>query len=365
MSDILELQVELGTLLPGALLAALGTIGLPGIAADDVEQNIARLARHVSPSYLPFATFDGSPLAIHVSPGVHVAASPVVYIETGSRVPKFVCGRFSDLACGAWLWIAQYHKSKRDVLRAATDSLAAGIPGGRHVPPALWDLLQTAPDYEPTWWGYDPEPTTTRAWTLADVGHPFVDLETVDRDDVDSALAQLIAYITRHPDAAPEILAALVAAQVATGQSPSREHLLRVLSAEAWLGGGEVVRGVWKDTGCGLTEWDSTLKIALAGTGALDGTPFAPLMNHPNTYSGKDKHGAALLIEVADRFRGTGDHAAEVRQLRNAAFVSLLAEGRYSTAFCRRVADGCDRVVPDSLAAKIARVYGDADPSKA
>jgi hypothetical protein len=69
-------------------------------------------------------------------------------------------------------------------------------------------------------------------------------------------------------------------------------------------------------------------------------------------------------MEVAERFRNTGDHTAEVRQLRNSAFVSLFAHDHYSMPLCERIADACGRVALDSLAAKTARAYGQ-HPAKA
>lgn len=365
MNDIQKLYTELEFLIPKASVEALGKIGLPAIAKADLEQNIARLAHHVAPSYLPFATFDGSPLAIHLYPDKEVSTSPVVYIDTSSRTPQLVCDQFNDLPRGAWLWIARYFKDDCDTLRTATNTLASNIRGARSIQPELWDILATAPDYQPTWWGYNPKSATKQAWTIADVGHPFVELETVNKEDANTALAQLLTFMDGHTNPAPEILAGYIAAQVATGKTPSHEYILRILSAEAWLGGEEILKGFWKKTGEGLCEWDGTLKIALGVSGSLVGTPFAPLIGHPDAYSGKDKNGSELLIEAAEHFRNVGDYAGELCQLRNSAFVSLYAKGSYSRSLCERIADACNRIEPNSLAAKLACVYRSVSPNKA
>lgn len=365
MSNSSELQSELARILPGDAARALAQVGLPVIAPEDVVQHIARLTEHSSPSYLPFATFDGSPLAIHLSPGRDVLDSPVVYFSTGSRTPKFVCGNFRDLALGVWLWIAQYFKDRQVVLRSATDALATAIPGARSVPDSLWSLLQTAPDYEPTWWGYGASQETTVAWTLAAVGHPYAELGTVDDKQPGIAAGQLDAYASAHSNAAPQILAALISAQMGAAEPPNQDHIVRVLSAEAWLGDVEVVRAIWMRAEGGLNAWSIALHAALSIGGFLDLTPFAPLVGHGAAYSGKDPRGPKLLVEVADRFASLGNSGGEVCQLRNAAVVSLLTYGAYPKSLCDRIADACDNVSPNALAATCARAYRDAQPSDA
>ena len=82
-------------------------------------------------------------------------------------------------------------------------------------------------------------------------------------------------------------------------------------------------------------------------------------MGHPEAYSGTDKEGPALLEEVAQRFRDGGDRAAEVRQRRNAAFLSLYTRGGYSQKQIQEIGDACERVQRASLAATLARAYGE------
>jgi hypothetical protein len=365
MDDLEALKLELVELIPTSVSDALRQLDMPAIEQGNLRENIARLAHHVPPAYLPFATFDGSPLAIYLIPGIPMSNSPVTYIATGSRTPRFVCGQFKDLARGSWLWVAQYYKKRRDVLRAATNVLAANIAGGRPVPDSLWEILKEAPSYEPTWWGEGASDYTVRAWNEADVGHPFVRYKEVDWLSAENALPYLLELARGSPNPAPELITGLAAAQVATGQQVAREDLLYVLSAEAWLGGEKIVKGRWSPIGEGLGEWSLALKIALKQSEILEATPFEALLGHPETYSGKDPSGKGVLLEVAGRFGDAGDHLGEVRQLRNAAFVSLFAQGGYSSDLCLAIAAACDRVSLGSSAATLARAYGAVDPADA
>jgi hypothetical protein len=359
VSSIETLGRELRGLIPGPTAEALTKVQLPAVEPSDLRQQLARLRAHVPPAYLPFATFDGFPLAIHLFPGREMADSPVVYIGSGSQAPKFVCGRFGDLPRGVWLWVAAYQKRNLPSFRSAIEILERTLPASRPVPSTLWDLLEGAPTGEPTWWGYRAKETTTRAWLTADVEHPFVKLGDVDYSNATKALDELQTFVASETDPPPLILSALIAAQLACGQTPSRDRLLAVLAAEAWLGGETIVRARWWPKEQGMAAWSVALKAALAQGDFLSSTPFAPLVGHPEAYSGTDKEGPALLEEVAQRFRDGGDRAAEVRQRRNAAFLSLYTRGGYSQKQIQEIGDACERVQPASLAATLARAYGE------
>jgi hypothetical protein len=285
--------------------------------------------------------------------------SPVVYIASGARVPKFVCARFADLPRGVWLWVARYHREDLASFRSAIETLERIVAGARPVPRTLWDLLESAPDGEPTWLGYGAEETTIRAWLMADVGHPFVKLGDVEHSDDMKAVNELQAFVARETDPAPLILSALIVAQLACGQTPSRDHIFAVLAAEAWLGGEIILRARRARKGQGMAAWSVALEAALAQGDLLSSTPFAPLAGHPQAYSGKDEEGPALLEDVAQGFRDRGDYAAEVRQRRNAAFVSLYTRGGYSQKQIQEIGDACERLQPTSLAVTLARAYGE------
>jgi hypothetical protein len=359
LSSFETLERELRGLIPEPASTALSKIQLPTIEPSDLRQQLARLRAHVPPAYLPFATSDGFPLAIHLFPGREVVDSPVVYVGSGSHSPKFVCGRFGDLPRGVWLWVARYHREDPTPFRSAIETLERTIATARPIPSGLWELLQGAPANQPTWWGYRAKETTTRAWLMADVEHPFVRLGDVDSSDPNKALGELQAFVARETSSPPVILSALIAAQLACGETPSLDHILAVLAAEAWLGGEMILRLFWAPLDEGMAAWSIALKAALAQGDFLSSTPFAPLVGHPEVYSGKDKEGPALLEQVAQRFRDGGDHAAEVRQRRNAAFLSLYTRGGYSQKQIQEIGDACERVQPASLAVTLARAYGE------
>ena len=88
MSSIETLGRELRGLIPGPTAEALTKVQLPAVEPSDLRQQLARLRAHVPPAYLPFATFDGFPLAIHLFPGREMANSPVVYIGSGSQASQ-------------------------------------------------------------------------------------------------------------------------------------------------------------------------------------------------------------------------------------------------------------------------------------
>ena len=364
MSGSQTVQEALEALLVPATAKGLAMLQLLPIDAAELPQYIARARQHVAPSYLPFATFTGAPLAVHLNPDAEIVDSPIVYVGTGSLTPKFVCGGLRDMARGAWLWVAAFFKNDPALLKNATSAVAAAVPNGRDVPEDLWRILREAPEYEPSWWYYDADNSTRDAWLAANVGHPFVRLPTVDFNDPAAALAQLQGLVAPGGGAAPQILAALIAAQRACGVPPSADAIFDVLGAEAWLGGDAVVEARWYPERSGLAPWNVALKAALDAE-ILQGTPFDPLRGHPEAYSGLDPAGPKLLEEVATGFRDSGRPREELCQLRNAALLGLHISGGYDARLCERVADACDRVRPGSAAAALARAYGAARPGDA
>ena len=334
----------------------LASIDLPAIDPGSLREYLARL-RFVAPMYLPFATYDGSPLGIHLWPGRPLSTSPIYYVPSDEQGATFVCASQADLPVGLWLWVAQYFKDRQDQLRAALEALQAEIPGGRAVPDELWRiLLQAAPEYEPSWWSPGGSEATQRAWRAAKVGHPFVDVPPLDDvEEPERAIAILQPYVDAHPDAAPEIVSALLAAQAQLGTAMDRAMALRVLSAEAERAGQTVFWGPWREYSEGLAEWDVVLRNLPDRRSMLHGTPFALLADAPETYSSRDPGGVARLVAVSEGFRDAGDAAGELRQLRNAAWLAALSDGVVPSELCVRIADSADRLEKDSPAGALAR----------
>jgi hypothetical protein len=326
------------------------------------RQALAQLREHVPPAYLPFATFDGSPLALHLFPGRALNKSPIVYVGIGSRSPQFVCNELQSLPVGIWLWVAAYYKHRPDALRDATSKLSDSIPNARRVPDALWTILAQAPEGEPTWWGSRPEQATREAWQVGDVGHPFALLSDIDDENADHALEQLQAVTDNEDHPAPQVLSARIAAHLELGRPTERTAVLALLSSEAWLGGEPAFIADWLSAEDGLGEWSRALRAA---AGLLRGTPFERLESHPNTYSGSDPEGPSLLAAVAGDFAARADPAGEVKQLRNSAFVSLFTTRAYDSAACDALANACDRSTPGSPAATLARAYGEVTSKEA
>jgi hypothetical protein len=350
-ADETTLRIALTRLFTGDAREALASIGASVIDPASLREYWARL-RFACPAYLPFATYDGSMLAIHLWPERAVEHSPIYYLPHDDQSATFLCATLADLPVGMWLWVARYFKDDPHVLQAALNRVAAAIPDAREVPARLWTILATAPAWEPTRWHTDSTPETREAWQVGAVRHPFADVPRfVELQDPAEVVAVLRPYVTQHPDAAPEIVAALVAAQREGQQPQSAELVLRVLSAEAERGGTTVFTGDWRVTGDGLAEWDSTLRALDDPARTLTRTPFESLA--PDTYARAG--GAARLVEVALGLRARGDAAGELRQLRNAAWVEALTEGEVSTTLCAALAESADRVAPGSLAAAVAR----------
>lgn len=348
-------QTALVSFLNDEARSALEVLGLANVEPEAPGSYLARL-RFACPAYLPFATYDGSILGVHLWPGRPLEHSGVYYLPKDDQATKFICSARSDLPIGVWLWVAQYFKHRSSELRAAIATLELQIPDAHLLPAALWRLLEESPEGEPTWWSWDATSETRRAWQVGAVQHPFVDVPALGNvEDATEALQILAPHVKDHPDSAPEIVAALLACQLEAGQARDGELALRVLSAEAERGGATIFDGGWRASGAGLCEWDCTLQGLEFPDKVLKGTPFEPLLGAPETYSGTDEGGAERLVEVAARFRAKGDVAGELRQLRNAAWVEAMTSGEVSKELCLAMADSADRIAPGSLAAALAR----------
>ncbi len=345
-----------------ALLDLLNMVGREALRAllfdpvepEELDWHLARLSHRVAPAYLPLAADDSGILALHLWPGRDVADSPCVYVGEDQLELHYLCDGLHNLPVALWLWMGRYFKrGKVPALRQAVAAMAARIPGGQSVPDALWPLLESAPDYEPTWWHADATETTTRAWQLAEVGHPFVGVPQPDHlAKPEEAMALLEPFVHQHRE--PELISALLAAQIKAGQQVEQENVLLVLAAEAWRQSECLMRGRWRVRGEGLCAWDTVLRH-LPDRGILSGTPFAALIDHPLAYSGKDREGPLALGRVALAFRERGDPAAALRQFRNALSVAILALGGYPTELARASTAICDALAPGSLAAAVAR----------
>jgi hypothetical protein len=263
---------------------------------------------------------------------------------------------------GVWLWIAAYYSRRSDLLRKATNTLSDSMPAARRVPDELWTILAEAPEGYPTRLGTKPKQATYNAWRLADVGHPFLPLVGIDDEDAGHALQQLETLTTEQQSAAPQLLSARIAAMINLGLPIERSDIIALLSSEAWLGGEPAFIADWQFAEDGLGEWSRALR---AGRGLLGGTSFERLEAHLETYSGSDPEGPARIAAVASDFAAQGDPAAEVKQLRNAAFVSLFTTRAYDSDACGAIADACDRLTPGSAAATLARAYGEVSPEEA
>lgn len=324
------------------------------VEPEELDWHLARLSYRVAPAYLPLAADDSGILAVHLWPGRDVADSPLVYVGEDQLELHYLCAGLHNLPVALWLWMGRYFKKgKVSALRQAVSEMAARIPRGRSVSEPLWSLLESAPDYEPTWWYADATETTTRAWQLAEVGHPFVGVPKPDWDaEAEEALALLAPSMQAHRE--PELVSLLLAAQIKAGQEIAREDVLFVLAAQAWRQSDCLMKGRWQPKARGLGTWDLVLRN-LPDRGMLAGTPFAALIDHPLAYSGEDPEGPLALGGVALAFQEQGDSAAALRQFRNALSVAILALGRYPTELVLASTAICDALAPNSLAAAVAR----------
>lgn len=338
---------------------ALQTLLFEPVDPAELDWYLARLSHQVAPAYLPIAADDSGVLALHLWPGRNVADSPFVYVGEDQVQVYYMCDTLRNLPAALWLWMGRYLKRRLPDLRQAVTDMAAHIPGGQPVPDALWPLLENAAGFEPTWWHADAEETTTRAWQLAGVGHPFVGLPKPDYlAKPGEAIALLEPFVHRHCE--PELVSVLLAAQIKAGQQVEQENALLVLAAEAWRQSECLVRGRWRVRGEGLCAWDAVLRH-LPDRELLAGTPFAALIDHHAAYSGEDKQGPAALSRVGRAFLEQGDPVAALRQFRNALSVAVLALDDYPPDLIRVTAATCDAIAPDSLAAAVARRSGEID----
>lgn len=354
LTGLARLQDILTRLLVDEARTAMKALDVPSIDPGDLREYLARLRHSVAPAYLPFATYDGSMLVLHLWPGRPPEHSPVLFVSSDDQQATFICNTLTNLPTGLWLWVGRYFDDRQSLLRTALETITTHLPGARPVPEALWPLLEGAS--LPTWWELRGSEVTAQAWRLGDVGHPFLDFPSLRPiADKEEALPALQAYVDSHPDAQPELLAALLATQVARGVPRRRDLILKVLSAEAWRGLEPIVPGVWRKSGEGMPEWDSTLRYVEQPEQVLGGTPFEPLIGHPRAYSGQDEQGPQKLVEVSERFRAAGDLEGALRQVRNAAQCEVVTDGSCSEAMCLKVAEACEALEPGSLAAELAR----------
>lgn len=350
MSDATKLREAVCNVLGQVGRGNLQTLLFTPIESGDLDQYIARLSYHIAPSYLPFMTDDGGIMTFHLWPGREVHMSPVTYISNDSQEAQFVCDKLASLPSALWLWVCSYLEDEPEVLRQATDAITASVPDARPVPEALWSFIgQDLVRWDPL------DEYANRAWEIANLGHPFAGVPKLSFEmEPEEALPLLAPFVVSHPNV-PELLSTLLDCQAKAGLTIQTDDSLRVLSSEAWRDFASHLDGRWRYGGQGVCEWDCTLRNLENLSGVLSSTPFESLIGHPDTYSGNDEEGSRLLVAVADAFRSLGDREGELRQLRNAATVSLITSGEYPTDLALRIAEVCDAISPDSLAAAVAR----------
>jgi hypothetical protein len=328
----------------------LQTLLFTPIEPSSLDEYVARLSYHVAPSYLPFMIDGGGIMAFHLWPGREISKSPITYISSDKQEAQFVCDKLASLPSALWLWICTYLRDRPEVLEQATNAIALSIPGAKPVPGSLWSFIE----HDPVRW--DPiDEYANRAWEIADLGHPFAGIPKLSfRMQPEEVLPLLASFIVSHPNV-PELLSTLLDCQTKAGLAIQTDDALRVLSSEAWRDFSSHLDGRWRYGGQGVCEWDRTLRNLENLSNVLNSTPFESLIGHPDVYSGDNNEGSKLLIEVANTFQLLGDREGELRQLRNAATVSLITSGEYPIDLALRIADVCDAISPNSLAAAVAR----------
>jgi len=312
---------------------------------------VARLNRHVAPSYLPFATEDLGTMVFHLYPGRDIAQSPILFVDNDAQEARFVCDRLASLPSALWLWNSTYLEDEPEILREATDAMANGIPEGKPVPEALWEYIGV--DLISRW--DNGLEQANKAWEIADVGHPFAGVPVMDfmtrTKNVPSSLEPFI----RSRSDVPELTSVLLAYHKKIGLEIQKEDIMKILSAEMWQTLDHSLEGLWRERGEGICEWDCTLKNIENPETVLGGTPFEALIGHPETYSGKDREGPRRLLAVADAFKKSGDRHGELRQRRNAATLALITSGGVSPEDAMGIAEVCDAIETGSLAAAVVR----------
>jgi hypothetical protein len=316
----------------------------------ELNEYLARLSYHVSPSYLPFMTDSSGTMVVYLQPGRPIDQSPILYVGHDAQEARFVCDRLATLPAALWLWVCTYFREKPDVLRDVTATMTLSIPGGRAVPEALWAFI----DHDPVRWSPRSR-HANRAWELAEVGHPFAGAPDIEIAMPAQTVISLLEPFVAARREVPELVATLRDCRSKAGLPVSDEEVLTIFAAEGWRDLSTRFRGRWRRGGQGMGEWDCTLRHLEGPQRVLQNTPFAALIGHPATYSGEDRDGHRRLIEVASVFRQNGDREAELRQLRNAATIALFARGEYPADLAMAIAEVCDAITSDSLAATVAR----------
>lgn len=334
---------------------ALDLVRLEPISLNEISWHLAHLSHLIAPSYLPFARYSDGYFALHLWPSRPLDRSPIVTIHDDSQDANFLCHQLASLPTGVFLWIGRYYKNKPTVLRKAIDMLTSSIPDAQSVSDDLWNILESAPESTPTWWSADCDEFTSKAWSIGKINHPFVGLPNLDQDtSPKDALLQLEDFIREHRE--PELIGIWLAAQIKAKQPCQPEDVIAVLSAEAWRQISSLLYGYWRVNGKGrLREWDCILRYLPNSREILENTPFASLIDHPETYSGADPQGPLILSTIAADFRDHNDPENALRQLRNAANVAIFALGQYPEEIALASAGVCDAIEKDSLAAAVAR----------
>lgn len=231
--------------------------------------------------------------------------------------------------------------------------MAGNLPNAKRPPKALWPILKNSGEYEPTWWTSDSLPSTQRAWTVGNVGHPFVGLPQIPfRATPETALSLLRPFIDKRRE--PELLSVRVATQLKAGMPVEKADVLAVLQAEAWRQAScflRPARFLVNGSGKGLCAWDVVLSNLPDPHAILSDTKFALLANHQDAYA--QNHTA--LFELAHRLQKQGAFTLALSQARNAVRVSVLSGKEYDVASAQLSAELCETISSGSLAAAVAR----------
>jgi len=334
------------------------------IDPDDLDGELAQTGFAVSPSFLPVAAYSHEALVVHTWPGRSLTESPVLRIDRDIPSIRVFCPSVRSLPSALCIDRAVYLKKRSDVIEIA-ERMVARIPGALPLSDQLREaVLDESSEDEPTTWHPKSGTVTRLAWSAPELEHPFVDVPEVPWDTpADQALREIEAFVASRPGV-PELDALLLATQAKASVPRTTARTRAVLAAEAWRQLDMVKHGLWRVRGEGIAEWDATLKQVEDPATMLTG-PFAPLIGHPDTYSTRDTEGPRRLVAVADAFGTLGDWEGRLRQLRNAAmrigshwgweeWEDRRLDPECGTLF-EAIAEACDRIAPDSVAAAVAR----------
>lgn len=350
MSDRNQLYEAIDQILELVSRDSLRTLFFQPIETTEYEEFLARLSCHVAPSYLPFATDDSGILVAHLQPDRELINSPILYVPDDDQTARFMCDSFASFPSAIWLWVCTYFKTEPDTLRQATEEMVSKIPNAQPLSERLWSFL----DQDPVRWSAKSD-AANQAWSIANVGHPFAGMPRISIiTKPQEALALLEEFLYERIDI-PEVLSVLLAIRVKLDLPNQPSDILKILLAEAWRDIGGYLTGRWRCNGRGISEWDSTLISLNNRNEVFKDTPFEILSNFPNTYSGEDKNGSYRLLNVAREFEKSGQRKEELCQLRNTATLSLLTLGEYSPELCHTIANCCEAISINSLAAVVAR----------